>query len=302
MEETGCDQGMAELAMAQARYNLEKAIRTIGTLLRNILVVKVKFMAPAKNFYGLLILIADTKRSVLLRIRAVVSYNPALFETPLAQDWDDFEKSLYAFRLWEGTIQQATQDLEHFFAERWGGAERSDLFGYLREEGTEHLLSFFQRGVSGFFTDEGLRMELAREELNWEQFRRLKLKEEAAPEEKGDAPPGGGLRLNVDLEQASDGLPARQIKTGDSVFVLLTDGRDIAQYLSKLLGGSGPQGLKALPTPVEEIRAEGDTLQFQVRLSVGILGLAQVQPDSLLKVERRSAASRWWQKLLGSRG
>src|ERR1041384_2732283 len=102
MEETGCDQGEAELAMTSAGYDLEKAIRTIGVLLRNIVVVKGKFLLPGKNLYGLIILIADTKRQSLFRIRAVVSYNPALYETPLETDWYDFEKGLYAFRLWEG--------------------------------------------------------------------------------------------------------------------------------------------------------------------------------------------------------
>ena len=34
MEETGCDPGEAELALASAGYDLEKAVRTIARLLR----------------------------------------------------------------------------------------------------------------------------------------------------------------------------------------------------------------------------------------------------------------------------
>jgi hypothetical protein len=81
MEEASCDRAEAELAMSLVGYDLEKAIRTIGTLLRHIVVVKGKFVEVHQNLHGLLLLIADTRREHFIRARAVVSYNPALFET-----------------------------------------------------------------------------------------------------------------------------------------------------------------------------------------------------------------------------
>jgi hypothetical protein len=301
MEETGCDQGQAELAITLAGYDLEKAIRTIGTLLRNIVVVKGKFQLPAKNLYGLLILIADTRRERLFRIRAVVSYNPALYETPLNEDWYDFEKGLYAFRLWEGTLQQMTQDLERILVEALKRAPEGKLYDLLREGAAEKLRASFEGALKGFFSSEGLGLEILREELNLDQFRRFKTKEEGLVPDSGDnaspEPAGESLILNVDLQQASDGVPARDVRVGDSVFVLLTDNRDIAQYLSKLLGGRSERGVKPLVSPVEEIRREGDQISFQVRLSVGILGVAIAQSASLLRVQRRSTDA-WWRRLL----
>lgn len=298
MEETGCDQGQAELAMTSAGYDLEKAIRTIGTLLRNIVVVKAKFMAPAKNLYGLVILIADIKREKIFRIRAVVSYNPALFESSLIEDWYDFEKGVYAFRLWEGALQQVTQDLERVFVQRLEGEE---FFDILRSGYRDRLHERLLKTLAVYFTGYDLALEIVRQELNLDQFKRIRSKDDTvASWERGHAPSeesGESLLLSVDLQQDPDGRPAREVRVGDSVYVLFTDKRDIAQYLSKLMGGRSETGLKPLPAPVEEIRREKETLRFQVRLSVGILGLAEAQADSLLRVEKRFG-QRWWQKLV----
>lgn len=301
MEETGCDQAEAELAMALAGYDLEKAIRTIGVLLRNIVVLKGKWLVPSKNLYGLLMVLVDTKRQNVLRVRAVVSYNPALYETAWGDDWYDFEKTLYAFRLLEGTLQQMTRGVEHHLS-GWLEVEGGSVLGLLREPNVDPLGGMIRPVLGSFFSDGNVTLELARQEFNLEQFRHFKPRgDNAAPvtgEGRSAAPaPGESLLLSVDLQQDAEGVPAREVKTGDSVFALLTDGRDIAQYLSRLLGGRSDTGVKPLAVPVEEVRLEGNVARFQMRLSIGILGYAETGADSLLRVQRRSA-SRWWRRLI----
>jgi len=305
MEETGCDQGEAELAITSAGYDLERAIRTIGILLRNIVVVKGKFHLPKQNLYGLIILISDTKRQTLFRIRAVVSYNPALFETLLTEDWYEFEKRLYAFRLWEGTLQKVTQGLERMLWEGMGKGGGAHFFTDLRERNEARIQESFQRIISNYFSDNDIQLDMISEELNLQQFKHLKPKEEVMSPLVGPNPNhaaglissdvGENLLLDIELQTHPKGVPAGHIKAGDSVYVLLTDGRDIAQYLSKLLGGHGENGVKPLLAPVEDIRREGETIHLQVRLSVGILGLAAVSPDSLLQIQKR-VPIRWWSR------
>jgi len=300
MEETGCDQKQAELAMTSVGYNLEKAIRTIGTLLKNIVVVRVKFHVPSQHLYGLVILLADVRRRSLFRIRAVVSYNPALYETPLAGDWYDFEKTIYAFRLHDGTLQQVTQNLEKTLQEWFEKNSQEGLYDVLTVERIEGLREIFQKSLFGYFTDNALEMQLSSDELNLEQFRRFKLEEETVPSRPEGGPDdhsGSKLVLNIDLQQDADGIPAREVKAGDFVYALLTDGRDIAQYLSKLLGGSGEHGLKPLPAPVESSRRDGETISFQIRLSGTIVGVAEVGADSLVRLQKRTAMS-WWRRLV----
>ena len=302
MEETGCDPGEAELALASAGYDLEKAVRTIARLLRHIVALKGKFQAPASNLYGLVVLIADTRRSRLLRIRSVVSYNPSLYETVLDGDWYDVERSLYAFRLSEGALQQVSQGLERLLEDRWGGAEGERFHQWLLEKQTERIRENAERLVSSHFSGEAVTMTLVREELNLDQYRRVRREEGASappsPPSTGGA--GESLALKVALEEVDDGVYARDIAPGDVVRALLTDERDIAQYVSKLLGGRSAEGLKSLPAPVEGITTDGEELRLQIRLSGSILGLARVRPETRLKVERREGDS-WWRRLLTRR-
>ena len=72
MEETGCEVGEAELALELAENDLEKAIKTIGSLLRHIYAVKGKMIFREKNLYGLLLAVINTKTQGILRMSAVV--------------------------------------------------------------------------------------------------------------------------------------------------------------------------------------------------------------------------------------
>jgi hypothetical protein len=285
--------------MASTGYDVEKAIRTIAVLLRNIVVVKGKFLVVPRNLYGLFILIADVKRQSLFRIRVVVSYNPALHETSLENDWYDFEKWIYGFRLWEGTLQQVTQDLERILTERMGQENPSEFYGILRSGEEKALTEHFQGILGAHFSGSEPQVTLFREDLNLDQFRRFK----APPEEDRssrstgllDGPSAEGLVLSINLLQAPQGSPARDIQAGDSVQALLTDNRDIAHYLSQLIGGRDQKGAKPLTVPVEGVRLEGDSLHIHVRLSTGIVGVAQVPGEMLLFVQKRSQP-RWWNK------
>lgn len=301
MEETGCDQGQAELAMTSAGYDLEKAIRTIGTLLRNIVVVRGKFLIPDKNLYGLLILIADVKRRGLFRGRSVVSYNPAIFETPLSLDWYDFERRLYTFRLWEGTLQQVTQDLERSLVDRLEKTESDGFFDDLRSGGDSRMSERLKAVLESLFAGQRISLETSLQELNLDQFKRLPTAEGTPVQSSGsdllnDLGQGGIVSLRVDLEGNPEGVLASEVRVGDSVYAVITDERDIAQYLSKLLGGRQGDGLKSLPVPVEECRSEDEVISFQVRLSSGILGLAQMKSTDRVRVQKLDSPS-WWKKL-----
>src|SRR5439155_6607012 len=98
MEETGCDQGEAELALEMCGYRVEEAVKTIARLLRNIVVIKGKFMHPDSSQFGLFLIILNIKALDLLRCRAVLSFNPEVYSVGLEKGWFEFEKFLYGCR------------------------------------------------------------------------------------------------------------------------------------------------------------------------------------------------------------
>ena len=164
MEETGCEQGEAELALELADNDLEKAIKTIGSLLRHIFAIKGKFSFPDKSLYGLILIVVNTKTQEILRLHMVVSYNPALFENSPEMDWYALEKIIFSFRLDEGSLPDFTQDLEQ------------KLEPYLREK-KEILIKCDTAEITALLMeflklDKG-NITILAEELNLTQFRRL---------------------------------------------------------------------------------------------------------------------------------
>jgi len=298
MEETGCERGQAELAMSLAGFDLEKAVRTIGTLLRDIVVVKGKFAQGARHEYGLVLLIADRRREHLFRARAVLSYNPALYETVLSDPWHEFERALYAGRLAEGTLQQASQDLERALVGRLE-SQRQRLFDALRNESAAALSGFLDEVLTAHFGKAAFSTACAVDVVDVDQFRRLPLKSDPSAEAPA-APHESPLRLELDVVDDPNGPTAESLGPGDALWVRIVDGRDIGQYLARLLGpvdGAGPRPFEA---PVEEAVTLKDRRVLHARLTPSVSGVVSVSRDRRLKA-RRHGAERWWRRLLPER-
>jgi hypothetical protein len=319
MEEASCDRAEAELAMSLVGFDLEKAIRTIGTLLRHIVVVKGKFVETDQNLHGLLLLIADTRRDHFIRARAVVSYNPALYETDLTQHWYDFERCIYAARLGEGALQQVSQDLERSFVDRLE-TRREEFFAAIKSAEHKGLPAVLNDGFSMSFP-RGVQSDFSPEVIDWNQFRRFPIKGEErvsgarapavavsdlddlsrrAESYEDGRPHGPGETLRIGLEVVSDarGPLAGEVRVGDHISVSLADGRDIAHYIAKLFGALTENGPRPFDAPVETIQKEDGHVRLFVRLSAGILGLATSPENVHVRVLPRDSDS-WWRRLWG---
>lgn len=306
MEEASCDRAEAELAMSLVGFDLEKAVRTIGALLRHIVVVKGKFVEAEQNLHGLLILIADTRREHFIRARAVVSYNPALYETVLAQHWFDFERCIYAARLGEGALQHVSQDLEKSFVERLE-AKRADFFSGLKSPVQQDLSAVLNDGFAGSFP-RGVQSEFSPEVIDWNQFRRFPLKGEDRASldplgHTGDHPSEGRthhssetLRIQMDLVEDAQGVPVGDVREGDRISVVLADSRDIAHYLAKLFGALNENGPIPFDAPVESIQKSEGRVRLNVRLSAGVLGLSEAPDGFRVRLLPRESEG-WWRRL-----
>lgn len=299
MEETGCDQSEAELALSEAGYDVARAVRAIRALLRHFVVLKVRFFVPAKGHYGLLLAVANARHRTLARVRAVTGFNPSVYEASLEEGWEEFERHLYASRLGEGVLQQMSQSLERTLVQTWqsGGS----FFEDLRPDRAESLAKRCAETLGVFFASPAT-VDVRREEINLDQFRRYEPREEgAAFPGEGNPTPVENLVLRVRLEEAPEGRPASSLQPGDRVWARIDDERDIAGYLARLLAGLDDTGPRPLLVPVEELRAQESQSLIQVRLCGSVLGLAMLQPDTLLRVESSPSPSLWrrWLSIIG---
>lgn len=289
MEETGCEQGEAELALELAGNDLEQAIKKIGSLLRHIVALKGKFHFPQKNLYGLLLAVINTKTQEIYRLRTVVSYNPALYENPPELDWFALEKRIFTYRLDEGSLPDFTQQFEERL--------RSHLVG------SKHVFNPFNMDtVTGlivqFFEPEGGTVTLSAEELNLTQFRQLpsgvNSPDNRAAVQESDT---GGVQLTVTLEDDENGREVSRLAEGDVIITRITDERDIAHYLAHLVGAKKEGEMIPLPTSVKKIAMEGELAEVHVYFAPNIIGVAHLKTDTRVKTVDPQPQS-WWKKML----
>lgn len=289
MEETGCEQGEAELALELSGNDLEKAIKTIGTILRHITALKGKFFFPAKNLYGLFVIVVNTKTQEILRLSTVVSYNPGLYENAPEMDWYAFEKLVFSYRLDSGSLPDFTQDVEQKL-QSYLIAQKHILVKCDQKEVSELL--------SAFFYPDAVTIALCVEELNLTQFRRLPGGEEAAaaPVVHHDSEPGT-VWLEVTMIEDKNGREAGKLTEGDVILTQITDGRDIAHYLAHLIGGKKEGSMVPLPAVVRKVVVNAGEAEVQVHYAPGIVGDAHVDPAMIVKLlETRTQP--WWKKII----
>lgn len=307
MDETGCDRGEAELALEMCGWEVEEAVKTIGRLLKNIVVLKGRFMHPQQNQFGLLLVILNIKSGDLLRSRAVLSYNPAVCSVTLDKGWFEFEKYLYGCRLWEGSLPAESLEIEqaltnHFRSAAGAWADRRPQGS--QDAATEDLAAVLKGLLRAKRIDLRLKVDL----LDLGQFHSLRAEPEGASRPSGPKSPRAPLkadeqlRLKISLEEDPAGIFATDLRAGDVVAARIVDPRDIAQYLARLFGGYSQSGPVAIAAPVEAIESVPPSgVLTRVRFSVGVCGDALVARESRLKVVRIVVRNQerfsWWRRL-----
>lgn len=288
MEETNCEQGEAELALELAENDLEKAIRTIESLLRHIHALKGKFYFPTKNLYGLLLIIVNAKTQQVLRLSTVVSYNPALYENAMEMDWYALEKLIFSYRLDEGSLPDFTQQVEQKL-QSYLIAQKDTLIQCQPETIT--------RLLGDFFHPDTVEIDLKGEELNLAQFRQLPASETPAVKVAAQDKEAGTVWLEVSVIEDKNGTEVQRLEEGDVVLTQITDTRDIAHYLAHLIGGRKEETLVPLPAIVKKVAASDGGLEIQLQYAPAIAGVARVAQDTSVKVlETRTQP--WWKKII----
>ena len=294
MEETGCDEGQAELALHSTGDNLERAIKSINLLLKYIVVIKGKFVCNQTSIYGQFIVISHLHQKRVIRLGAIVTYDPAIYEGALDCKWRDFEKRLYADRLSEGCAQELIQKLEQNLNWQIASDYRKSFFQNLKDRNYEETTGILRSIINKSLEDPQLKVEMDVEELNLSQFK--------FPQESTIFPEGGvkpslnetgesvnrkesTIVLNTELvtDGSSSSVEIEKLRKNDLILVKILDSRDIAQYLCRLLGGCKGEEIIPLSTIVEEVREKGEQWVVRTRFSPGILGEVLVEKRATVK-------------------
>lgn len=305
MEETGCDFAEAQLALEMGGWQVEEALKALACILKNIVVVKARFIHPQGDRFGLLLAVLNAKSGEVLRARAVLSYNPAVYESSLDKHWFEFEKSLYSCRLWEGSLPAESLELEHVVARyfREGGVETAARLARASEV---EVHGEVVRLLHDYFGARTQRVRLVREVLDLGQFHAAARQPDSLRQRVPAVPAAEeSLVLKLELERDPAGLFAADLRCGDMIAARITDPRDVAQYLAKLFGGYGERGPVPVLVPVEAVEAGDVEVLVRARFSTGVCGDGLVRRDERVKAVRIAVRNQdkhsWWRRIFNAR-
>jgi len=288
IEETGCDENEAMLALSAAGGDIEKAITDIGFILRHITVFKIKLILAQKNIYGLASIAVNTKTNEILRFSGVFSRDPATYEISYDTDWFSFEKKIFSERLKSGALENFTHDFEENFK-----LYAEQALTELRSSEADDIKIV----VKSFFHPEQAEVKVEAEELNLTQFKKLPDFNIHKNEFTHTGYDLGFIKLEVELMEDDKGKPASHIIEGDTVLSLITDKRDIAHYLAHLLGGAKDGIMTPMPAIIKKIVAKDRDLEVYVHYAHSITGVAKIDSFAKLKVIE-NAGKPWWKKIV----
>ena len=311
MEETGCDTEQAELVLQSTGNDVEKAIKIINSLLKQIIVIKGKFKTKTGSYFGLFVLIADIKLNKVLRLANIVTCNPGIYQNGLNKPWHEFERKLYALKLGEGSQPEITQKLQEHLKNWTRGEQKSEIFEALVQNNKESLEEMLAREIKVICPDEEITLNIQLEEVNLFQFKELKeqIDEDIAklrlpePLEQQDEIASLVLKVETIKNAGREGKTVRDLQPGEMIWAKITDQRDIAQYLSKLLGGrikrNGTEEIIPLTVPVEEIIQDKEKIRLIVRFGPAVIGEEELdEHERIAVIFSESRITRIWKHLM----
>ncbi|MDR2425719.1 MAG: hypothetical protein LBD46_00810 [Endomicrobium sp.] len=287
MEETGCDQGEAELALILSDNDLEKSITKISILLKFITAFKIKLIFPQDNIYGLMHVAVNMKNAEILRFSMVVSYNPSVYENSASMDWFSFEKAIFSCRLDAGAMEDYTQRVEEKLKNHI--AKELKQVPVISKDEISKIISLF-------FNPIIVKIEIISEELNLSQFKKLPDYNKIQNETSFTGYDLGFVRLDVEILKDLNGKPAEKLSKGDVVLSMITDERDIAHYLAHLIGGRKDGNMIPLPATIKKITVKNEDFEIYLSYAPSITGVAKINGKTLLKVLTKNRSL--WRRII----
>ena len=287
MEDSGCEESEAKLALELANDNLEQAIVNIGVMLKYITAYKVKLNLKNENIFGLVHIIANTKNIDLLRFSSVMTYNPVIYEQSVSMDWFSFEKTIYSYRLSSGVTEKDTKTMETAF--------RDFVSSNLKQHKiltVNDLKNVFEE----FFVDKEIQTEAVAEEMTLREFKKLP---NYLPDTHLETPAFQdmvAIELEVIILEDNAGKKVENIAPGDMVLAKIIDTRDISHYLGHLIGAIKENVMIPFTVPVKNIVEKDDHYEIYLEYADLITGISKVNKGRTLKVLATKRLP-WWKGL-----
>ena len=264
VSQTQLNQENALEALDRTDGDVDRAVELIKSSEQNICIVKGRFTAPyADAEGGFLIIIDAVEKEIERMIVSVFRLRGLKFSADIKGAWSDFQEAMYSMKLDEGEIFETTQKL-HTFLERDVLESNLDLIVDAgRTRNISQLNMSFADWIKEVIYDQGLSVETEVETITNDVYRRSEVQrsqnnQTQAPAKVEAAPAKRAKRITATLtaEPFIDpigGRPVSDLNVGDMVLIRITDARDIARYITQLIGGRQGDEIIPLAAKIERI-------------------------------------------------
>ncbi|MFC1546543.1 hypothetical protein ACFL4O_02370 [bacterium] len=293
IENLGCEEGQAKLALALSNNNVEQALSDFNSIMNDVEIIKGKIRSDITDVYGLFIIIMDAEKKKIIRLGSVLTKNVGVHDTKLNGSWFVFERKIYTVRLGEGILQNATQDLEQFLFDNLQSEKCKHFFDMLKQGTIKEIKEFLFSLISQIHSLPKLKLDVKFEKLKKAYQKKPANKNNPVAADNSSAnltDTRANIRLQVALVKGDDksSIPAKYLLKGDMVMAEVIDDRDVAGYISRLLGGMKEEKFVPLFSIVEDIKFQDKVVIAKVRFSPGITGTAYIRPKEKVKIVREA--------------
>ncbi len=298
-QDTGCDEELASLLLKFTSGDLEGAKRILKSVPKDIYILKAKFITAASGYYGALFICYDEKESIIKRYIAIVANDKEIGKIDIVKDWREFEEELYYFLRNRVIDADKVEQLDKLFNSKEVVKKIANIFRAGKTLKNDEIHNLINGVLFNVFTDTNIAVKFDVEltdafELNKGRVSGVEEAEEVteiedvgmreAQREKNRAGLGKDQSLIVlkvePVLSPVKGIEIKSLEFGDEVQVRITDERDIAEYLTGLLGGKS-QGVRVpVSTKIVEVQELDDEyVGVLTQFGPGIMGMFRVLSD-----------------------
>jgi hypothetical protein len=243
---------------------------------KNLYILKGRFKSNSLNFYGLFLLIFNTRSELTVSHILVSTFSTAYDMEPHIV-WEKYEEFIVNSK-WKGNYNpNMTASIENFLKQitsEYNG-QKEIIYSYIKNYDYDNVDSFMFDIINRIIHDKNLIIETGIQEITEKEFReskenkpQKKEKDSAQINQKIASEEGVTLIIQLILAPVS-GKPIYELKIGDTIMCKIVPNTDRANYFIDLLDLRVENLIKPVPCKVIDIKSEGKGQPLEILTEIG---------------------------------
>jgi len=286
IDEAGCSKRVAEKILRIYGNNLNMAFRWIVSHHKNLVVLKIKFATKSSYNCGMLFIILNASQKRILRFAVSISQNPYIFSVDIAMPWPEFENKIYTQRLNEEIVHEKTVAVTQAVRSSFQDGDNEPFFTIFNSVDYAEIEKSIKMLLTKILNEDVI-FEFRKERISLFDFRQIPSDGKISAAEFISKAPQ--IKLKIEVVRGRRRFFFKRPKTiekiseGTLIFVRITDSREIARYLARMIGVTGED---AVPVEVLEKKQNKRGYSLTVRLGGMIKGLCEVPFKTPIEIFR----------------